>query len=95
MKTRLPKDVTAVKAGKTMKKLREDMGLSQKELAPFLGITRDRLGNYEIDRYPVTGSALLLATIAADKIARAEYFKKLDEAVKAAKESAANGRRAP
>lgn len=70
--------------GSTMKALRESTGLTQQVWADLLDTTRARIGNYEIDKYKTPPSLLLLARIAADKIARAGFFKKVDAAVKAA-----------
>lgn len=92
MNTRLPKARTiekkrgeTVKHGDVLKALRAATGLTQEEFAPLMNTTKPRLANWEINKYAMSAPTLLLATIIGDKIARAEFFKRVDDAIKAAK----------
>jgi DNA-binding transcriptional regulator YiaG len=75
-----PRDAAKLKA------LREATGLSQPVFAALVGKDEHQMSKYESGARPIPAPLLILATITADKIARAEYFKRLNHLMKAAKE---------
>lgn len=65
--------------------LREATGLSQTVFGEFMGRDKHQMSKYEAGTLEISKPLLILATIAGDKIARADFFRRLEEATKAAK----------